>query len=138
MSPLRSPSASKGLLGGVHHVKEAILVLLLLVDLRDGGRDADHAPLVDQQKESLVGVQLESAPNNLNKLTHVDVVRNEEFGLVQHRQLFLPLVSFDDYWYLVRMLVPDLLNFLNSVSVASPLFERLVRRHFLGWRMRGG
>lgn len=53
---------AKGLLGGVHHVEEAILVPLPFVDLRDGGRHRDHAVAIDQQEESLVGVQLEAPP----------------------------------------------------------------------------
>lgn len=47
---------AEGLLGGVHHVEEAVLVPLPLVDLGDGGRHGDHAVAVDQQEESLVGV----------------------------------------------------------------------------------
>lgn len=47
---------AKGLLGGVHHVEEAILVPLPFIDLRDGSRHRDHAVAVDQQEESLVGV----------------------------------------------------------------------------------
>lgn len=60
----RSPSlaAAEGLLRGVDHVEEAVLVSLLLVDLRDGRRHRHHAVLVDQQEEGLRGVQLQSAP----------------------------------------------------------------------------
>lgn len=53
---------AKGLLGGVHHVEEAVLVPLPFVDLRDGGRHRDHAVAIDQEEESLVGVQLEAPP----------------------------------------------------------------------------
>lgn len=53
---------AKGLLGGVHHVEEAILVPLPFVDLTDGSRHGDHAVAIDQQEESLVGVQLEAPP----------------------------------------------------------------------------
>lgn len=55
-------SVAKGLLGSIDHVEEAILVLLLLVDLRDGCRHAHHAVLVHQQEESLGGIQLQAAP----------------------------------------------------------------------------
>lgn len=55
-------SVAKGLLGSIDHVEEAILVLLLLVDLRDGGRHAHHAVLVHQQEESLGGIQLQATP----------------------------------------------------------------------------
>lgn len=48
--------SAEGLLGGVHHVEEAILVPLPFIHLADGGRHRDHAVAVDQQEESLVGV----------------------------------------------------------------------------------
>lgn len=51
---LGSRGCAKGLLGGVHHVEEAILVPLPFVDLGDGSRHRDHAVAVDQQEESLV------------------------------------------------------------------------------------
>lgn len=53
--------AAKGLLRGVDHVEEAVLVSLLLVDLRDGRGHRHHAVLVDQQEEGLRGVQLQPA-----------------------------------------------------------------------------
>lgn len=46
----------EGLLGGVHHVEEAIFIPLLLVDLRDGSRHRHHAVTVDQEEEGLVGI----------------------------------------------------------------------------------
>lgn len=55
-------SVAKGLLGSIDHVEEAILVLLLLVDLRDGGRHTHHAVLVHQQEESLGRIQLQATP----------------------------------------------------------------------------
>lgn len=58
----QQPSEAKGLLGSIDHVEEAILILLLLVDLRDGGGHADHAVLVHQQEERLGGIQLQAAP----------------------------------------------------------------------------
>lgn len=57
-----SSSAAEGLLGGVDHVEEAVLVALLLVDLGDGRGHGHHAVLVDQQEEGLRGVQLQTAP----------------------------------------------------------------------------
>lgn len=54
--------AAKGLLRGVDHVEEAVLVSLLLVDLRDGRGYRHHAVLVHQQEEGLRGVQLQAAP----------------------------------------------------------------------------
>lgn len=53
---------AEGLLGGVHHVEEAVLVPLAVVHLRDGGRHRDHAVAVDQQEEGLVGVELKAPP----------------------------------------------------------------------------
>lgn len=38
------------------------MVPLPFVDLGDGSRHRDHAVAVDQQEESLVGVQLEAPP----------------------------------------------------------------------------
>lgn len=54
--------AAESLLRGVDHVEEAVLVSLLLVDLRDGGGHGHHAVLVDQQEEGLCGVQLQPTP----------------------------------------------------------------------------
>lgn len=53
---LGSCGGAKGLLGGVHHVEEAVLVALSLIHLRDGGRHGHHTVAVHQQEESLVGV----------------------------------------------------------------------------------
>lgn len=53
---------AEGLLGGVDHVEEAVVVLLALVHLRDHGRHRDHAVAVDQQEEGLVGVELKAPP----------------------------------------------------------------------------
>lgn len=53
---------SKGLLGGVDHVEEAVLVLLALVHLGDGRGHAHHAVPVHQQEEGLVGVELQASP----------------------------------------------------------------------------
>lgn len=53
--------ATKGLLGGVNHVEEAIFISLLFVDLRNGGGHADHAVLIDKKEKGLGGVELQSA-----------------------------------------------------------------------------
>lgn len=118
MSPSSSCSAAEGLLGGVEHVEEAVVVALLLVDLGDGRGHGHHAVLVDQQEEGLGGVQLQAAPggrskrgrqgdpaqpqpvaclpDDLDQLAHVHVVRNQELGLVQDRQLLLALIALND------------------------------------------
>lgn len=53
---LGSHGSAEGLLGGIHHVEEAILVPLPLIHLRDGRRHRNHAVPIDKQEESLVGV----------------------------------------------------------------------------------
>lgn len=63
LSPSHPPLlAAKGLLRSVDHVEEAVLVSLLLIDLRDGRGHRHHAVLVDQQEEGLRGVELQPAP----------------------------------------------------------------------------
>lgn len=121
--------AAEGLLGGVDHVEEAVLVTLLLVDLRDGGGHADHAVLVDQEEEGLGGVELQPAPNDLHQLTHVDMVRHQELGFVQDGQLFLSLVALDDDRNLVGVLLPDLLYLFASVCECPSLLKRPVGWH---------
>lgn len=54
--------AAERLLRGVHHVEEAVLVSLLLIDFRYGRGHRHHAVLVHQQEEGLRGVQLQAAP----------------------------------------------------------------------------
>lgn len=61
-------SCAKGLLGGVDHVEEAILVPLPFIDLGDGSRHRDHAVAISQQEESLVGVQLEAPPGGQTRI----------------------------------------------------------------------
>ena len=59
-------------------------------------------------------VELEAAADDLDELPHGDVVRDEELGLVQHRQLLLPPEPLDDAGNLGRVLRPDLLHILHS------------------------
>lgn len=61
-APPTAGSEAEGFLGGVDHVEEAIVILLLLIDVRDGRGHAHHAVLVHQQEEGLRGVQLQAAP----------------------------------------------------------------------------
>lgn len=114
---------AEGLLGGVHHVEEAILVPLPLVHLRDGGRHRHHAVAVDEQEEGLVGVQLEAPPDNLDEFTHVDVVWHQELGLVQDGQLFLSLISLNDHGDLVGVLLSDQSDIFYSLFERPSLFE---------------
>lgn len=53
---LEEVGGAEGLLGGIHHVEEAILIPLLFVDLSDGSRHRHHAVAVDQEEEGLVGI----------------------------------------------------------------------------------
>lgn len=142
-SPLPAPpptagSEAEGFLGGVDHVEEAILILLLLIDVRDGRGHAHHAVLVHQQEEGLRGVQLQAAPDYLDQLAHVDVVRDQELGLVQDWQLLLTLVALYDHRDLAGVLVADLLHLLTAVGEAPPLLERPVRGHLAGPAGRAG
>lgn len=120
---------AEGLLGGVDHVEEAVVVLLALVHLRDHGRHRDHAVAVDQQEEGLVGVELKAPPDDLDEFTHVNVVGHQEFGLVQNGELLFPHVSLDDHRYLVGVLLSDQSHIFYSLFVGPPLFEGFFRRH---------
>lgn len=60
--------APEHLLRGVSYVKEAVVIALVLVNLRNRCRHADHAPLVHQQEEGLAGTQLQPASVGTNKL----------------------------------------------------------------------
>lgn len=62
--------ATKGLLGGVNHVEEAIFISLLFVDLRNGGGHTDHAVLIDKKKKRLGGVELQSTPGKQRHFIH--------------------------------------------------------------------
>merc|ERR1711978_79987 len=85
----RLHSSAESLLGGVDDVEEAVLVLLLAVQVRHRSGDGGLRRPVHQQEEGLVRVQLKSAPDNVLQLTDRDVVRDEELGLVQNGQLLL-------------------------------------------------
>lgn len=114
---------AESLLGCVDHVEEAVLVPLALVHLGDGSGHGDHAVAVDQQKESLVRVELEAPPNNLDEFTHVNMVWHQELGLVQDGQLFLPFVPLDDDRDLVWVLLPDQSDIFYSLFIRPSLFE---------------
>lgn len=61
-TPPTASSEAEGFLGGVDHVEEAVIILLLLIDVGDGCGHAHHAVLVHQQEEGLRGVQLQATP----------------------------------------------------------------------------
>lgn len=108
--------ASEGLLGGVNHVQKAIFISLLFVDLRNGSGYTDHAVLVHKKEKGLGGVELQSTPDNLHQLAHVNMVRNKKLGLVQDRKLLFPLIPLNDNRDFIRMLLPYLLHFLAAIS----------------------
>lgn len=85
--------------------------------------------LIHQQEKGLCGVQLQTASDDFNELTHVDMVWHQKLRLVQNRKLLLPLVSLNNNRNLVGMLLPDLLDLLAPVSKCPPLFEGSVGRH---------
>jgi len=124
-------SSAEGLLGGVDDVEEAVLVLLLAVEVRHRGGDGGQGGPVDQQEEGLVRVQLESAPDNVLQLADGDVVRDEELGLVQDGQLLLAVVPLNDDGHLGRVLLADLLHVLDAESEGPPLLEGLLHAHRL-------
>jgi len=128
---VRSLSSSKGLLGGENQVEEAVLVHLLPVQLRHRHGDGGEGGGVHQEEECLSWVELESSPDDLHQLPHRHVVRDEELGLVQHRQLLLSGEPLDDAGNLAGVLGPDLLHVLHPQSVTSPLLERLDMIHYL-------
>ena len=55
-------SLAESLLGGVDDVEEAVLVLLLAVQVRHWSGDGGQGRPVHQQEEGLVRMQLKSAP----------------------------------------------------------------------------
>lgn len=57
-----------------------------------------HHPAVPVGEDRLTTCQLRPphSPDYFDQFTHVDMVWDKELGLVQHWQLFLPFVAFDD------------------------------------------
>lgn len=99
------------------------MVLLLLVQLRDGQGHGRHGGLVHQEEKCLVGVKLESSSDNFDQFTHSDMVRNEKFGLVQYGELLFRVEPLDDARDFTGVLLPDLFHILHSQSEAPPFFE---------------
>ena len=84
------------------------------VQLRHGHGDGGQVGVVNQDEECLGGVELEPAPDDLDELADGDVVRDQELGLVQHRQLLLSAEPLDDAGHLAGVLRPDLLHVLHT------------------------
>ena len=83
------------------------------VQLRHGHGDRGEVGVVDEEEECLGGVELQTAPDDLDELAHGDVVGDQELGLVQHRQLLLAPEPLDDAGHLGRVLRSDLLDVLH-------------------------
>lgn len=88
----------------------------MLVDLRNRSGHTDHAVLIDKKEKGLGGVQLQSTPDYLHQLTHVNMVRNKELSLVQDRKLLFPLIPLDDNRNFIGMLLSYLLYFLATIG----------------------
>lgn len=116
---------SKHLLGRIHHVEEAVLVVVVLVNLGEGAGHIGKRALVDQKEESLCRVQLEATANNLDQFSHRDVVRHQELGLVQQWEVALAGVTLDDHRDLVGVLLADLLHVTLPLGKAPSLPEGL-------------
>ena len=116
----------------------------LPVQLRHGHRDRGEVGVIDQQEEGLGGVELQPAPDDLDELPHGHVVRDQELGLVQHRQLLLAPEPLDDAGHLGRVLRPDLLHILypqscnDSVTCNNSLSWRAEEVSQAGCRARPG
>jgi len=123
-------SSAESLLRGINQVEEAILVHLFSVQFRHWHGHRGEVGVVDEEEEGLGGVELQPAPDDLDELAHGDVVRDQELGLVQHRQLLLPPEPLDDAGHLGGVLRSDLLHVLHPQRIASPLLERLLGVHF--------
>ena len=102
----------------------------LPVQLRHGHRDRGEVGVIDQQEEGLGGVELQPAPDDLDELPHGHVVRDQELGLVQHRQLLLAPEPLDDAGHLGRVLRPDLLHILHPQSCN----DSVTCNNSLSWR----
>ena len=61
-------------------------------------------------------MKLETAADDLDQFSNGDMIRDEELGLVQHRQLLLSGEPLDDAGHLGRVLRPDLLDILHPQS----------------------
>lgn len=61
-------------------------------------------------------MKLESTTDDLDQLPHSDMVRDQEFCLVQDWKLFLSTKPLNDARNLGGMLSSDLLNILHSQS----------------------
>jgi hypothetical protein len=71
---------------------------------------------IHQEEEGLVSIELQVPFNFLDELAHVHVVRYKELGLVQDRQLLLPLASLYNPWDLDGVLLPDEQDIFHSVK----------------------
>ena len=113
---LHSHCCPECLLRGINHVQEAVFISLTLVHFGDGSGHTHHAVPIHQEEEGLVSIELQVPFNFLDELAHVHVVRYKELGLVQDRQLLLPLASLYNPWDLDGVLLPDEQDIFHSVK----------------------
>lgn len=76
---------------------------MLRIDLGDRAAQRDHRSIVDQQKDSLAGAEPQSVPYDRAELRHGQLLRCEEFTLVQVRQVDFLVVALDDDLALERL-----------------------------------
>ena len=92
----RSCLASKDFLRSINDVEESILISFPLIKFSQSHWNCSHVPLIDQQKESLIGMQLQSPSNDFHQLSDCHMIRDQELASVQDWKLFLSMKSFDD------------------------------------------
>ena len=123
---LHSHCCPECLLRGINHVQEAVFTL---IHFRDGRGHTHHAVPIHQEEEGLVSIELQALSNYLDELAHVHVIRYQELGLVQDRQLLLPLASLYNPWDLDGVLLPDEPDIFHSLYKAPALLEGLLGLH---------
>ena len=82
----------------------------------------------------MVSIELQAPSNYLDELTHVDMIRHQEFRFIQDWKLLLTFVSFYYYRDFGRMLLSDEPDIFYSLFEGSALFEGFLGRHVAaGW-----
>lgn len=87
----------------------------------------------------MVSIELQAPSNYLDELTHVDMIRHQEFRFIQDWKLLLTFVSFYYYRDFGRMLLSDEPDIFYSLFEGSALFEGFLGRHVAaGWAAAAG
>lgn len=90
------PSSAEHLLRCVRHVQKPVEGAMLRVDLCDRATQRDHRLIVDEQKDGLGGAESQPVTHDGAELRHGQLLRCEEFALVQVRQIDFLVVALDD------------------------------------------